>query len=461
MPPARDASADAWWRPPDPVAQRHDPIALLQAQDADRLQWLLPVRYARMAADPFSFFRGSAVVMAADLAAAPHSGVQVQLCGDAHLLNFGYYASPGRTLLFDLNDFDETLPGPFDWDLRRFLASLVLAGRQQGLPAQQQERLARRGSRAYRKAIKRFAAMPLQTLWSQHVNVDHFIEGLEASAFRSHLQEVSRLARRRDSRQALRKLCERGPAGLLRFRHDPPLLWCYRESPPNLWHEFALPAPTPDEPEPWLTQVNQGIALYHQSLRDDIRHLAQQYRLLDAAVKAVGVGSVGTRCSIGLLQGPAGPDDLLVVQSKQACRSVLEAWLPPSVYPHHGQRVVCGQRLMQSASDIHLGWTTSTAGTHLYWRHFRDWKWGVSLEGLDEEALEQQVRLCAWVLAKAHARSGDPRAVAAALGAGKCIDAALAEGAITSAERAEADHRLLLAALADGRLPSDPLGVGA
>ena len=460
MPSAPDASIDAWWRPPPRAVHRPDPIALLQGQDADRLQWLVPVRYARMAANPFSFFRGSAAVMAADLASAPHSGVEVQLCGDAHLLNFGYYASPGRTLLFDLNDFDETLPGPFDWDLRRFLASLVLAGRQQGLSLAQQERLARRGSRTYRKAIKRFAAMPLQTLWSQHVNVDRFIEGLDSCAFRTHLQAVSRQARRRDCRQALRKLCERGPDGRVRFRHDPPLLWCYRESPPNLWREMAIPAPTPEDPEPWRANTELGVQRYYQSLRDDIRHLACQYRLLDAAIKAVGVGSVGTRCSIALLQGPAGPDDLLVVQSKQASQSVLEPWLGPSVYPHHGQRVVCGQRLLQSASDIHLGWTTTASGTHLYSRHFRDWKWGVSLDGLEYDALEQQVRLCAWVLAKAHSRSGDPRAVASAFAAGKCIDGALAEGAFSHADQAEADHRLLLAALANGRLPSDPLAAG-
>ena len=439
------------------VGERTDPIALLQAQDADRFAWLLPVRYGRMAADPFCFFRGGAAVMAADLAPMPRSGVEVQLCGDAHLLNFGFYASPERALLFDVNDFDETLRGPFEWDLRRFLASVVLAARQLGLVPELQERLARRGSRSYRKAMRRFAGLPLQQLWSLRLDVDRFIAELEPGPFREHLQTVSQQARRRDTRQALRKLCEPDREGRLRFRHQPPLLWSFRQRPPNLWPDLAIPDPTPENPEPWFAHERSVLEPYVQSLREDHRHLMLQYRLLDAAVKAVGVGSVGTRCTIGLLQGPGGPDDLLVLQSKQASRSVLEPYLGPSPHAHHGQRVVCGQRLMQTASDIFLGWTTTGVGTQVYMRHFRDWRWGLSLEGLDGEGLEQLVKLCGWVLAKAHARSGDPRAMAEALDSGKRLDAALATAALAYADQTEADHRQLLAALASGRLPSDPL----
>ncbi|MFM7652410.1 MAG: DUF2252 domain-containing protein [Vulcanococcus sp.] len=461
MPSASHASALPWWQAAAPSGERPDPIALLQAQDPDRFGWLVPVRYARMAADAFACFRGSAAVMTADLAALPHSGVEVQLCGDAHLLNFGYYASPERALLFDLNDFDETLRGPFEWDLRRLLASLVLATRQLGLPAERQERLARRSCRAYRKAMAGFAALPLQQLWSLRLDVDRAIAELERGPLRDQLRQVSRQARQRNSRQALRKLCERGADGRLRFRHDPPLLWTFSESPPALWGELALAPPTAEQPQPWRLFMDDTLLRYGQSLRDDLRQLYGQYHLLDAAVKAVGVGSVGTRCCIAVLQGPGGADDLLVLQSKQATRSVLEPYLGPSPYPHHGQRVVCGQRLMQSASDIFLGWTTTAVGAQVYLRHFRDWKWSVSLEDLDEEGLDAQARLCGWVLAKAHARSGDPRAVAAALAAGKVIDAGLAEAAVAYAEQAEADHRQLLAALASGRLPSDAQTGGA
>ena len=439
------------------LGERPDPIALLQAQDAERFAWLLPVRYGRMAADPFCFFRGGAAVMAADLAPMPRSGVEVQLCGDAHLLNFGFYASPERALLFDLNDFDETLRGPFEWDLRRFLASVVLAARQLGLVPEQQERLARRGSRTYRKAMRRFARLPLQQLWKLQLDVDRFIAELEPGPFREHLQTVSQQAHRRDTRQALRKLCERDGDGRLRFRHQPPLLWSFRQRPPNLWRDLAIPDSTPENPKPWLAHASSVLEAYVQSLRDDHRHLMRQYRVLDAAVKAVGVGSVGTRCTIGLLQGPGGPDDLLVLQSKQASRSVLEPYLGASPHGHHGQRVVCGQRLMQTASDNLLGWTTTRVGAQVYMRHFRDWKWGLSLEGLDDDGLEQMVKLCAWVLAKAHARSGDPRAIAQALDPGRRLDAALAAASVATADQTEADHRLLLAALASGRLPSDPL----
>jgi hypothetical protein len=208
MPPTSEAPVATWWQWMPGLGERPDPIALLQAQDADRFAWLLPVRYGRMAADPFCFFRGGAAVMAADLAPMPRSGVEVQLCGDAHLLNFGFYASPERALLFDLNDFDETLRGPFEWDLRRFLASVVLAARQLGLVPEQQERLARRGSRTYRKAMRRFARLPLQQLWKLQLDVDRFIAELEPGPFREHLQTVSQQAHRRDTRQALRKLCE-------------------------------------------------------------------------------------------------------------------------------------------------------------------------------------------------------------------------------------------------------------
>lgn len=446
MPPASEPAAEAWWRPLAPMAPRLDPIALLQAEDADRFGWLVPHRYACMAASPFAFCRGAATVTAADLAAFPHSGVAVQLCGDAHLLNLGVQLAPDRTAVFDLLTFDQTLRGPFEWDLRRFLASLVLAGRQLGLAPERQERLARRACRAYRKTILRLLALPYQQLWSLRLDLDRCIADQDPGPFRERLRALSRQARQPQSRQALRQLCEHDTAGGLRFRHDPPLLWSLREGPPE---------PSADHSLPWRQLAAPMLERYVRSLRDDARQLLRRYRLLDAAVVAVGAGGLGPRGAIGLLQGPGGPDDLLLLQCQQAGRSPLEPWLEPSPHRHHGQRVVCGQRLLQSVSDPCLGWTTSASGVHLYWRHWRDWSWGASLEGLDGDGLEQQARLCAWVLARAHACSGDPQALAAALAAGKPIDRALAQVALVSADRTEADHRQLLAALASGRLPSD------
>lgn len=422
------------------AADRPDPIDLLEAQERDRLPWLLPERHRRMAESPFAFYRGSPVVMAADLGVAPHSGLEVQLCGDAHLLNFGFYASPERALLFDINDFDETCRGPFEWDLKRLVTSLVIAARSLGLSDAWQQTLARHGVRAYRREMRALAQQPRLEVWYRRIDIDSLIAELPHQPFRDHLQQVTDQARQRDSRQAVRKLCTNGPDGMLRFRHAPPLIWRHQEMEPELGltEDLALR----------LQHTYEG---YLNSVRPEIRQLLSAYRIVDTASKAVGVGSVGTRCSIGLLQGPR-EDDVLVLQSKQAQRSVLADHATSPSQEHQGQRVVEGQRLMQTVSDPFLGWTTNAHHEHIYWRHFRDWKGAVQLQQLDAHGLDLYGRLCAITLAKAHARSGDRGAITDGMAEGRRFDEAIAAFAVAYADQSASDDQRLHAAIASGRL---------
>jgi uncharacterized protein (DUF2252 family) len=415
-------------------------LPLLLQQEAQRLPWLVPVRHSRMAQSPFAFFRGAAAVMAADLARQPHSGLMVQLCGDAHLLNFGFYASPERSLLFDLNDFDETYPGPFEWDVQRLAASLVLAARSLGLSSSQQEKICRRSLRAYAKAMAEFAAMPLMEMWVARLDLERLLAESHDGCLQNHLRVVIAAARRRNSRQGVRKLCESDGAGGLRFRHAPPLIWRFDQLDQH-WVS----------PMNWQSWAHQSYDSYIESIRPEIRHLLSGFRFGDAAYKAVGVGSVGTRCAIGLFVGD-DPDEVLLLQSKQAENSVLAPYLNSAAPAHQGERVVQGQRLMQTASDAFLGWTTSPSGDHFYWRTLRDWKGSVDVSCLDATALKDYGKLCAWTLAKAHARSGNRQAIADYLDKGKAFAATVLEQAITHADQAEHDHRQLLSAIAAGSL---------
>ncbi len=434
-----------WLEPWQSPTDRFDPIAVQEQQNENRLPWLIAERHRRMAQSPFAWFRGTAAVMAADLGAVPHSGLMVQLCGDAHLLNFGFYASPERTLVFDINDFDETFPGPWEWDLRRLLVSLVLVARQLGLASDEQERLTRKVASSYRKAIVGFAAMPTLELWTTLLNVERFIAEQASSSFRQHLLDAAAHARRRSGRQAVTRYSEQHADGHWQLRHDPPLLWRHREMDPGFFvtpdHDYALAV------------LLEG---YLESLQAHRRHLIRCYRLVDTAYKAVGVGSVGTRCSIGLLQGPH-PDDLLLLQSKQALASGLEQPLAGSAAPeprHQGQRVVEGQRLLQCVSDPFLGWTTNPGGHQMVWRQLRDWKASLAVEAMKPGALKAYGRLCATVLARGHARSGDRLALADAIGEQKSIDRALSRDALVYADQVQSDHRRLLEAMASGRLKS-------
>jgi uncharacterized protein (DUF2252 family) len=424
---------------------RADPIALLEQQNRKRLPWLIAERHRRMAQSAFAWFRGSAAVMARDLGSQPHSGLMVQLCGDAHLLNFGFYASPERALVFDINDFDETFPGPFEWDLKRLLVSLVLVARQQGFDAEEQQRLCRKVAVRYRKALVGFAAMPTLELWTTYLQADHFVDEASSGAFRKHLQAAVANARRRCGRQAVARFCERHDGDRWQIRHEPPLLWRHALVDPSLLAQ-------PDQQLAVATLV-QG---YLESLQSHRRHLVRCFRVIDTAYKAVGVGSVGTRCSIALLQG-AHADDLLLLQSKQALVSALAEPLGQLELcrdQHQGQRVVEGQRLLQGVSDPFLGWTTTPGGFHSYWRQLRDWKASLPVEAMKGKALKAYGRLCASVLARAHARSGDRLQLAAALEDQAALDQSWSRFALGYADQVEADHRLLLEALASGRLES-------
>jgi len=422
--------------------ERQNPIELLCQQEADRLSWLVPVRHSRMAENPFAFFRGAAVVMAADLARNPHSGVMVQLCGDAHLLNFGFYGSPERQLLFDINDFDETHPGPFEWDVIRLATSLLLAGSNLGLSEKQQEKVCRRGVQAYAESMAGFAALPFLEMWVAKLPLEELMKQRTRGSLQSHLKQVTAMALQRDSRQAVRKLCEVDNSGTLLFRHQPPLIWRY-----SLLPEEALSGMD------WRERIDRVYSEYLHSIRPDQRLLLSQFRMSDVAFKAVGIGSVGTRCGIGVFVGEQS-EDVLVLQSKQAESSVLAPYVQTGkeVPGHQGQRVVQGQRLMQTASDAFLGWTTTPEGTHLYWRHFRDWKGSVDVSQLDIEGLKDYGKLCAWTLAKAHARSGDRRMIHAVIRDAKLFGRTIYEQALEHAELAVQDHKMLLQAIADGRL---------
>jgi hypothetical protein len=420
--------------------QRPDSLALLLDQEVRRLPWLVPIRHGRMAESPFAYFRGAAAVMASDLSRQPHSGLLVQLCGDAHLLNFGFYASPERQLLFDINDFDETHPGPFEWDLIRLATSLVLAARSLGCTEPQQSKICRRAIKTYAEAMEELAAMPFLAMWSLHLPLTTLIDEQAGPNLRSHLQQVTAAALRRNSRQAVRKLCETEPNGRLRFRHAPPLIWRFDQLPP----EWLAAMEWTD----WSDQMKQQ---YLASVPAAQRHVMAQFSLSDAALKAVGVGSVGTRCGVSVFVGQH-PDDILVLQGKQAEPSVLAPYLDQQVAGHQGKRVVQGQRLMQTASDPFLGWSSNPNGEDIYFRQFRDWKASVEVNALDADGLKDYGRLCGWTLAKAHARSGDRQAIASHIHAPKLFARSLYEQALEHAAFAEADYRQLLEAIAAGRI---------
>ena len=438
----------ALWQP---LIERLDPITRIEEQNSTRLPWLIPERHRRMAESPFAWFRGTAAQMAADLAPLPRSAHRVQLCGDAHLLNFGFYASPERSLVFDINDFDETAPGPFEWDVKRLLVSVVLVARQWQLDGEEQARLARKVAGAYRKAMAEYAELPTLKLWNCLLHVERFVEALPQTAFRSHLEAAVANALRRSGRHAIQKHCEFLPDGTAQIRHQPPLIWRHALlDPAQLWisPEPVDPASLPSHTE----ALAFLLAGYRDSLPSHRRYQLQDFALIDTALKAVGVGSVGTRCAIGLMKGPH-PEDWLLLQSKQALPSCISQQLGEQA-GHEGQRVVEGQRLIQCVCDPFLGWTTTPKGLPLYWRQFRDWKASVPLDAMKPASLKAYAKLCASVLARAHARSGQLQALHCALGDDKAFDRAMASFAVAYSDQVEVDHRALLQAMASGRLTS-------
>jgi uncharacterized protein (DUF2252 family) len=422
-----------------------DALTLLEEQGNRRLQDLLPIRYGRMAASPFAYFRGAARVMAADLAGTPRSGLTVQMCGDAHVANFGLYGSPERRLVFDANDFDETLPGPFEFDVKRLVASLVIAARENGVARKRRRALAEAAGARYRTAMAEFAAARDIDVWYSRIDADELTERLAPRLDEERQQRLARALRRarsRDTVQAFGKLTETVD-GRLRIRAEPPLLVPLRDLRPDV--EGTDPAQA----------FRAVIRQYRGSLQSDRRALLERYGYVDMARKVVGVGSVGTRCWVVLLTG-RDDDDPLLLQVKEAGPSVHADFVGRSRYANQGQRVVAGQRLMQQASDIFLGWQRLTGDDGIahdfYVRQLRDWKGSITIENLRVGGLEIYGELCAWCLARAHARSGDRIAIAGYLGSGPAFERAVAEFAETYADLNEGDHRSLAEAVASGRV---------
>ncbi|MGN2636743.1 DUF2252 domain-containing protein [Nocardia takedensis] len=421
------AALGRWTAAPDRV----DPLTILDRQARTRLAPLVPIRYGRMAAAPFPFLRGAPAVMAADLASGPKSGLTAQLCGDAHLSNFGLFASPERALLFDLNDFDETLPGPFEWDVKRLVASVAVAARGNGFTDAQAEKAVLAAARGYRETMLRVAGMDGMDVWYLRVDAESVVELARKPKRRKGVEKALATARANTSLRALSKLTEPGEDGSPRIRHRPPLL---------------VPI---DEPE--ALDLSGVFAAYRRSLPEERRVLLDRHRLVEVALKVVGVGSVGTRCFIGLMvdRDTGSP---LFLQVKEAENSVLTPHLAASRFKHQGHRVVHGQRLMQAASDIFLGWATGPGGRYFYWRQLRDMKGSAVVENLSPGELAKYATLCGHTLARAHARSGDRVAIAAYLGSGDAFDRAMAVFAMAYADQTLIDHQGLVEAVAEGRV---------
>jgi len=428
-----------------PEVAGRDPVALLERQAASRVPELVPIRYGRMLASPFAFYRGGAAIMARDLAGTRTSGLQVQLCGDAHLANFGLFGSPERQLVFDSNDFDETLPGPFEYDVKRLVASLSVAGRVNGYRRKQRAAIVAAAAARYRTAMARFAEMRDLEVWYAHLDAARLQQQLAPlldPARRRRLAKHLDRTQGRDSVQLFGKLVDTS-GDTLRIRARPPLIVPLRE--------FVSVGDGADVERRFRDLISQ----YRRSLQPDRRRLLERYRFVDMARKVVGVGSVGTRCWVVLLTG-RDDDDPLFLQIKEAQASVYDEYLGGSRYNNQGERVVAGQRLMQQASDIFLGWQRSTGidgvQRDFYVRQLRDWKGSVTVEALAPDGMRVYGELCAWSLARAHARSGDRLAIAGYLGSSPEFDAALVAFAEAYADLDERDHRALADAVATCRV---------
>jgi uncharacterized protein (DUF2252 family) len=439
-------SSHADWQPAD----GRDPVALLESQGTTRVSELVPLRYGRMSATPFTFYRGAALVCASDLAQSATTSLRVQLCGDAHLSNFGGFASPERTMVFDLNDFDETLPGPFEWDVKRLAASLEVAGRSRNFSEDMINSIVRGCVHTYRDAMREFAGMRAIDIWYAHLDATAVVAkwgNAVASTAMERLRKGVAKAESKDHLKAMNKLTHLVD-GELRFRSDPPLL---------VPSEELVSA---EEHARLLGLVTGTIESYRESLSDERRHLVEQYEFVHLARKVVGVGSVGTRCWLALLVG-RNEQDPLFLQVKEAEASVLEGFLGESQYPNHGQRVVEGQRLMQSASDILLGWEEVgeqglDGRPHDYYvRQLWDWKASAEVDLMEPHTLLVYGEICGWTLARAHARTGDPIAIGSYLGSGNTFDRAIREFSRTYADQNERDHQALVDAIASGRVTAE------
>jgi len=433
-----------------PGPGRPDPVALLEEQAKTRVPELVPVRWGRMLVSPFTYYRGAALPMASDLARTPVSGLAVQACGDAHLSNFGIFGSPERRLVFDINDFDETLPGPWEWDVKRLAASLEVAGRDNGFTGKQRRDIVLAAVARYRLAMRNFAGMTHLEVWYTRADVDQARAELDAQLTARQRKTIDKglaQARTRDSMQAVAKLT-RVVDGRPRIRSDPPLLVPAAELIPD---DADL--------EAFAAQMANLIAGYRRTLETDRRYLLEQFEFCDLARKVVGVGSVGTRCWIILMLGRDHGDPLFL-QVKEAERSVLSRFVGASKHTNQGQRVIAGQRLMQASSDIFLGWQRTEAGLDgrardFYVRQLRDWKFSLDIAMMRPPGMRKYGELCGWTLARAHARSGDRIAIAAYLGNSDVFDKAIAAFAVAYADQNERDYQALQAAATTGRITAE------
>ena len=424
--------AHGHWKAP---RDRRDIVDILNESNEGRLQQLIPIRFGRMMQSSFTFYRGSAVLMAADLATTPSSGIRVQACGDAHLSNFGGFATPERRIVFDINDFDETLPAPWEWDLKRLVASVVVAGRQIRLPESDAQRAARATARSYRERMSDYASMRALEVWYDTIDIDRFIKEAAPSA-----------EKRQQIRERLEKVEEKNVPEFLfpklaEHRGTAPRL---KDDPPLIFHPTAEQAPGLE------SGYKEAIKQYRQSLPEHLRTLFDRYQFCDMAMKVVGIGSVGTLCGVALFM--ASDEDPIFLQVKEAGPSVLEPYAGKSLHENSGERVVVGQRLMQSASDLFLGWTSGYDGRARYIRQLRDMKISAIIEGFDANDLRAYGRMCGWALARAHARSGDAGMIAGYMGASEVFDDAIADFAVEYADQTQRDYRAFVKAIRQGRI---------
>ena len=416
-----------WQAHPD----RGDPIDILHAADATRQRDLVPLRYGRMLQTPFTFYRGSAAVMAADLAQSPATGIHVQCCGDAHLMNFGGFATPERNLIFDVNDLDETLPAPWEWDVKRLAASFVLAARANGLRDSAGRDAAVTCAHSYRRTVGEFSQMDVLETWYSRLDEEAYLAMLPKSQRAVVKKRIAKATARSSHELVFPKLAELN-GKILRISDTPPTIFHAEDS----------------RSAGYMDMVTSVLGKYRDTLSEDRRVLFDRYRLVDVATKVVGIGSVGTLCMVALMLSTAGHPFFL--QVKEANASVLEAYAGKSAYSHHGERVVQGQRLMQPASDLFLGWATGPKGKHFYLRQLRDVKLSPLVETYDAELLSIYAQACAWVLARAHAKAGDPWMMSGYLGSNDDFDAAIGKFALADADQAERDHAALKRAVTAG-----------
>jgi uncharacterized protein (DUF2252 family) len=434
----------------EPLSTRADPVELLERQAKTRVPELVPIRYGRMLVSPFTFYRGAALIMANDLAATPRSGLNVQCCGDAHLSNFGVFASPERRLVFDVNDFDETLPGPWEWDVKRLAVSMLIAARSNGFRDKEQERIVLDTVGQYRTAMASFAGMQNLEVWYSHLDIESVLQQY-GSQFKPKVVERTEKglakARTKDSMTAFSKLTQ------------------LVDGKPRIVDESPLIVPidqlaSGQKREELFDELHQLLRAFRETLEFDRRVLLKEFDLTDFARKVVGVGSVGTRAWIALMLGRDGQDPLFL-QIKEAEASVLEEFLGPSEFSNHGERVVVGQRLMQATSDIFLGWLHVSAGIDdqprdFYGRQLKDWKGSAEIEQMVPKAMAAYGKLCGLTLARAHARSGDRIAIAAYLGNADSFDRAIVEFSKAYADQNQRDYQALATAVKSGRITSEP-----